>query len=829
MGIDWPALNERTRSYRALQAVADSGGRVSAVVFCGLRVSLSELAGLFPAEGGATLTIYADSLLLDRPSFDAPGVVVVARSVEVAPGAAAGIAVRRPAAGGMAVAEWLVGEFTGGPLLIAPAAVADQAGAAAAPDTTAAFSVPAGMSPLRAAYHQLDGDGRVDSAVRTDAADLRDLLEPTWALNSLKASLAAATWLVDSDGAAEREAARSMLHWVGACARALATEGSALPADVAELQSQAAALLITIDVAPGVLYVPVLSPRFYGHQVETLLAALARYEGQLTSLEVGGGLEQALAGVGAALGGASQDEAGPLQSQLDGIEQNLGQLRRDVIALSGEVQARQIAADARLDVLKAKIASQRILQTVEAAFTMVADVVKVVAALGGDEKKPGDAFAAAFDALKQAKALSDIAGKGSPDHALLDRALQLMQMQAQVMSAFVQGMALWNRRPEPAAATPSTPLSLAADLADPGTAWDAYIVEAEATLADIKGDIGTGTGAGDAQVAANHYLAALKIVAQYAKALNAKLVVAAAQGAQGTVIRAQLRAAQTTQARWKALQAKADSTAQRLAALKGLLQMRCDSVRRSLFAAWMQYRDAYFYLAFEAPPRVMKPDMGAAGLTAAFASASDWVARLHGDTPQAERIRLPDDDVAVTYRFRIVTAQDVPEAGVDTALLTPRHGRTPVSLTWSLASGDAQMAGVLPDGGQVAVWIKEARFFVEGVKPNAKGNVIAEVSTSGSYQNGFGEAASHAFVTKALVGNYAYRVRGDEVYNPWRIDTEVYSTPTPFTQWRMAFDADGGDPAAAGWLRMELRVAYRRAGTAAAPVGEGTDDERVAP
>jgi hypothetical protein len=63
-----------------------------------------------------------------------------------------------------------------------------------------------------------------------------------------------------------------------------------------------------------------------------------------------------------------------------------------------------------------------------------------------------------------------------------------------------------------------------------------------------------------------------------------------------------------------------------------------------------------------------------------------------------------------------------------------------------------------------------------------------------------------------MVGNFAYRAVGEKVYNSWSINTEVYSTPTPFTQWKMAFDADGGDPGNAAWLRIELVVAYRGRG-----------------
>jgi len=206
--------------------------------------------------------------------------------------------------------------------------------------------------------------------------------------------------------------------------------------------------------------------------------------------------------------------------------------------------------------------------------------------------------------------------------------------------------------------------------------------------------------------------------------------------------------------------------------------------------------------------------MDAAALTLAFAGIRNWVATLRGDTPLERQVVLPNDQVRVVYRFKIVGASAGTSDDPGHAQLTPRRGPVPASLSWAISAGDRQMAGVLPDGGQVAMWIREARFFVEGATPNSKGNVIVAVSTSGTCENGFGAKRSHRFVAKAMVGNYAYHVRTEEVYNPWSIDAEVYARPTPFTQWHMVFDADGGDPADAGWLRMELTIAYRRAGPA---------------
>jgi hypothetical protein len=124
----------------------------------------------------------------------------------------------------------------------------------------------------------------------------------------------------------------------------------------------------------------------------------------------------------------------------------------------------------------------------------------------------------------------------------------------------------------------------------------------------------------------------------------------------------------------------------------------------------------------------------------------------------------------------------------------PGEPGQPTRLTWTLPIGTAQFKGVLPD--DVAIWIREARFSLPGIKPNSRGNVLTSVATSGSYQNGFGPRQSHSFVTKALQGDYGFKASNSAVYIPWQINTDIYTTPTPFTHRTMTFDGDRGDPSA---------------------------------
>jgi hypothetical protein len=86
--------------------------------------------------------------------------------------------------------------------------------------------------------------------------------------------------------------------------------------------------------------------------------------------------------------------------------------------------------------------------------------------------------------------------------------------------------------------------------------------------------------------------------------------------------------------------------------------------------------------------------------------------------------------------------------------------------------------------------------------------VLLNVATSGSYQNGFGATQAHSFVTTGFESYFGYDAAQETPYIRWRVDTKVYMTPTPFTQWTITFDPDGGDPSGITELRMDMTVAF---------------------
>src|SRR6185295_13650035 len=248
--------------------------------------------------------------------------------------------------------------------------------------------------------------------------------------------------------------------------------------------------------------------------------------------------------------------------------------------------------------------------------------------------------------------------------------------------------------------------------------------------------IGDGAGSGAAQDAATNYLASLKILAQYGKAIAAKFVAYSAQLSRATIVKAQLTAADNTKMQLEALQKQAQTDEEKLAGLKGLIVMRADGIKRSAYVAWTNYHNAFFYLNFLAPKTRFALEMDAAQMKRVFADVAAWTERLLTDANSGDRIRLPNEDVKLSIPFQVVKQQDeAPANGAGTALLVPANGDQPATLSLSLDLSDPRLVGRLPNKGNVAIWVKEASFFVKGVKPNALGNVMMDVATSGTYQN----------------------------------------------------------------------------------------------
>lgn len=801
MTIDWQRLSDNARTYASTEVRKDSSGQNVDVTAVGLRLLLSELNGHYPVSGRGTLTVYADTFVVDADTLPAQGTVIVARSVDLSamPGRPAPLKMSRPVRDA-SVVEVLVGEVTGASRL----EVTDPSG-------TATAEIPTGMQPLTAVTITVRDGGGLEAEATSDRAALDDLIGRPYGLNGLRAGFTGATRLFDADDADERSQAQSMLAWVATACQAVSADGvSSDPGDYASLYGQAAALLLDLNTEQGATFVPSLAGGFYQREITSLIDAVDSYEAHIDTLRTTSDISGAVLQVGSALEGVATTEIAPLKTQLQSIEQNIADLSVGIHMLCQQFQLQLIDCGTKLARLENAIVDKQIQEWFNLCFNLSLTAVSL--GMDGAKLAVGDATAlkdilpliksGIIDGAKAAKTLYDQAANMSKSVApgqgkLLDRATDLASMQLQLMNAYVASVELFSGEPSD---TPPTVFRV-----DPATAWDNYLAEANTQL--DRQPMG----------AAATYQASLQVLANYGKAVSSKIAAATGQLAQHRIVQSQIAAAQGTLQQWKQLQTSSVGEQERLAGGIGMLQTRADALRRSVFVAWTHYRDAYYYLNFQKPPVTVHLNMSVPDLKTALTNAATWVAGALGNG--SSKIHLPNSDVDISFSFDVVTAagerstergQGDQKVGVNSTLYSPadKHsGRGPL-LTWVIPMGCDQLKGVLPHGGGVAVWITKARFSADGVTPNSKGNVISTVSTSGSYENGFGPANAHVFAAKPMVGDFAYTVATGRVYDPWTIDTAVYMTPTPFTQWTMEFDADGGDPSTARTLRVDMTVSY---------------------
>lgn len=799
MAINWAKLNEKAQGWNSIVVAKDPAGVVGEVIASGLYFKLSELTKLMPADGGSILCVYADTLVIDRPQFGSTGVVIVARNIDISALDGAPLLIPPPTTRDAAAVQILFGEAIGGTLQLA-------FGGAEAKEKP--FFPPPGAETLRASLVMRSSSGPVTATTTDDAFSIADLTARGLALNSLRASFTAAASLLDAPGRDAHATAIAMLRWIVACTHS--TE-PVVPPDFAELFNQAAALLVGVELETAAHFVPVLSSDFYSRQVDVLVSALASYEAKLQSLETTDDIKKAIADVGSTLKLVTQDEAGPLAVEHQAIIDNIKALKENIAELSFQFELQTLQSDRLLTNLKVAAANQKTEEFLEGACNSVVATVKCAVSAakvyGGDLSAIGTALSELNNAAKAGKAA--IKAYNAPsleDQNLMASAGHMMRMQEQVAIAFQTGAKVWSDAAR--GATNNLPPTLSSVKIDPDLAWKNYVASAEAWFENLQRETGDGAGSRPVKEAATNYLANLKILANYGRSINAIMVTFASQMARGAVVIAQIDASKQAARRWQELAARSKSELEQLALLQSLVQSRIDAVKRSIYTAWRYYRESYFYLYFVQPPVTMTLDMDAAEIKYKFAQVQQWVARILGDAPSSEQIRLSNTEVEVVFRFPVVNGTEGPVTA-ETVLLTPDASGNGATLTWAIPIETTQLKGVIRNWRSSAIWIKNASFILEGSVPNEQGNVVAKVSTSGSYMNGFGPENANSFVTKVMSGDFAYQPKTGQVYIPWRIDGGIYMTPTPFTQWKLTVDEDNGDVSAVTALTMKLTVAYR--------------------
>lgn len=896
----WEELDAAAAKYRVLSATigtvwetAPEKKRVEKkvarrLVFAGLRVKLSEVLAEIkaenremPANGLASLVIYADTLVLDKPvEIAAYNVVLVARLVDARPLGQTPLEFKvleqvpdlpaenpggKPAGKLKQTMKVLAGSVEGTLRL-----AAKKGGVLLDGRWTPKPGVPLGIELCN-----VDENGVLEPARKVSAGALADLVKRPLALSAFKAAFAAAGYLVRFDDDEKSRLAVGILRWAEAClqsADAMANEGELL---FSELADQVSSLLIPLQVRGGAYFVPTLSGEFYRAQMDQLLGALESHESHLAGLETRTDIGTSLQVVSDGMRHAAVMEVAPLKTELGMVRENMQVLEQSIAELNRSFSAQSFECKKlydELDVaLRKSMDNKLIMQGIKFAMSGVSVVYNFQGVLitksagnfrnigakpwrgdspvgtgdgsasmddldaggspgGGALNAMGPSTGAGIqdpqklydnlkwdkqkssmgDALKQyglqaaevASAFADILRGTGADDAMIGKAHQLFVEQQRLTSTLIEAARTWEKAFWSDLEVPERPEALNAHKIDPGRKWDDFVRQADVSL----------KGLGAPKHAAN-YLSGLTTLAELGKAISAKTIVYCEQIARGTVLKAQIAAITNIAESWKSQETKSQSDLEKLAALKGMIQLRMDSIRQSIYVAWTYYRNSYFYLYFRKPPVVIGPEMNAAQLRDGLNAVSRWVAKLLGEDGAANAITMPSRQARIVFELPVVRAGEPAPDAKQVARLEPATDTSGAKLRWTiplrrgLGEGEENpLAGVLPQGGDVAIWVEEAKLVFDGLKPNAKGNGIVWLGTSGHYQNGFDGRRAYSFVNRPMGGYYCFR--DQETYVPWMIQAGLYQMPTPFTQWSAIFDKEGGDPSEVTKLRLELVVSF---------------------
>src|SRR6185312_5247798 len=347
---------------------------------------------------------------------------------------------------------------------------------------------------------------------------------------------------------------------------------------------------------------------------------------------------------------------------------------------------------------------------------------------------------------------------------------------------------------------------------DPAMEWNLF---ANAVEASMKKHVDEKIGGAD------KYLLSLKALVEYGKAINGKAVAIAQLQARSLELQAQKAAAEMAGQRWRSLEAESVGDLQKKAALKALLLQRSITAKRALLIAVRAFRAAYQYRWLKDPGLRISLEMNYVELNKQLVDIKEELEKLLTSAPPDQRF----DTEFVTLPVRRAGQPETQDAGGSDALLTPKskEGPSEATLSWSVP---IETPYFLPDDGNIAFFIEEGWFYLDGAKPNKQGRVWLKIGTSGQFSNGYGRfGADRHFVsapaeTQAMDFIYAQGRDGKQsdpsaggAGTPWKPAAVVkafYMTPSPFTQWTVRImDASALDDIVA--IRVRLKGYFHRA------------------
>lgn len=782
----------RQGSYdQTILSYGTDGTTVTGVLFTGGTVTLSSIVNNFLDTGGELLQIYADTLIVDVPNFNALAVTVVARKVDITSLGNQDWLIQMPASGSMyPVLECLIMETANQGN---PASLTFTTCQTINPPANEVYTAPSnsGNGTLSIGSIEVNADSSI-TVLTTGQNDFIDLISRPYALNMFYASFANASSMIDADGTASNAAAFSVLSWICNCIQSCGT----VPDTHQEIYAQASSLLVTLNAPANYHYLGVLSSAFYSTQINNLITVVSEYETSLNNLAAQSSDQGIINTVSTAMCNTAAAEMAPANVELAQVKSAVASIYADIQQLNSDISGQVNIANTQADLLINAIAQSTIQNFISNSIKTVTSVLDAADAIAGavasDGKGAGAAIGKVVTAVQNGITTIQQQTASYNTGSLLSDAQAILQQQQGMLQNVLSSQQLWYQVTNgytPEVAFQPVPLTI-----DPNTAWDNFMASATAVLSNLDASFPTGTSFLSAQQQSNSYLASLQELANYGKAFNGQMVAYSKQLCQGVALLAKQTALSNIQAIWSSLAAASQTEEEQFVALQGLLQNRMNASMRSLFISWTNYRSVYLYNTLTEPTENITLDMAPADLSAAFTSVQGWVAGIPGNGGTTTT-QLPNDNATITMSIPVVaqgTANppaSVPAGLYATIQATPSDPSYAATITLHIPDVLNQFGNEIGTG-EVAIWVTQGSFQLNGAGANTAGYVPMTVATSGQYVNGYSSDLMH-FASNAISSHYSYKPGngGNITVNvPWNINSEVYTLPTPFTLWTFKID-----------------------------------------
>jgi hypothetical protein len=341
---------------------------------------------------------------------------------------------------------------------------------------------------------------------------------------------------------------------------------------------------------------------------------------------------------------------------------------------------------------------------------------------------------------------------------------------------------------------------------DPTAYWNAYSLNAEGALQPA---IDSGVNY------VQPYLTAIKVLAEYGKAMGLQQQELMRLHGEALDVVARLYAVQQAEARWQALMDSITDEQQKRAAAESFLLRSYNDMKRSIFIAVENYRNAYRYNWLTEPPLKISLDMNYAQMQTQCSLAAAGLESVLQATAGSE-IKPAKQDFNAPVEVVIPLSQAEDYAGKP-------YFDSQGTVSWVIKGLDTLMAKISTSSDPVtvadyfpglpAIYIESVMFYLDGVKPNPHTNEVwTEVHTSGNYFHRLGAEGLFHFVSPEFGMDCSYvlsstgTITPNVYWMPSRQTEGLYMKPSPYTTWTLK--VTDGDWSGVTQIRMAFTGYY---------------------